>query len=81
MLERTLDGLFREERQRVLATLIRLSGDFERAEDAFMDACARALETWPRDGLPDRPGAWLLAVARNRVLDAVRRDRTAPPRD
>jgi RNA polymerase sigma-70 factor, ECF subfamily len=72
-----LDALFREERRRVLATLIRLTGDFERAEDAFMDACARALAAWPRDGLPERPGAWLMAVARNRALDLARRERAA----
>jgi RNA polymerase sigma-70 factor, ECF subfamily len=68
-----LDQLFREESRRVLATLIRLTGDFEVAEDAFMDACARALETWPRDGLPSRPGAWLTTVARHRALDLLRR--------
>ncbi len=77
MLGPALDRLFREERRRVLATLIRLTGDFERAEDAFMDACARALETWSRDGVPERPGAWLLAVARNRALDLGRRTRAA----
>ncbi|HEX6511271.1 MAG TPA: sigma-70 family RNA polymerase sigma factor, partial [Chloroflexota bacterium] len=50
--------------------------DFDRAEEAVQDAFAIAVERWPRDGVPDKPGAWLLTTARNRALDQLRRDRT-----
>ena len=60
----------------MLASLIGVLGDFDLAEDALQDAAAAALERWPRDGLPDRPGAWLLTTARNRAIDRIRRDRT-----
>ena len=53
--------------------LIRLTGDWELAEECAQDAFARALERWPRDGVPDRPGAWLATTARNRALDRLRR--------
>jgi RNA polymerase sigma-70 factor (ECF subfamily) len=60
----------------VLATLIRfLGGDFDAAEEALADAFATALETWPRDGIPANPAAWLTTAARNRALDRIRRDR------
>ena len=60
----------------VLATLIRfLGGDFDAAEEALADAFATALETWPRDGIPTTPAAWLTTAARNRALDRIRRDR------
>ena len=52
-----LEAVFRAESGRVLASVIRLCGDFELAEDALMDACARALERWPAEGVPARPGA------------------------
>jgi RNA polymerase sigma-70 factor (ECF subfamily) len=64
---------FREERAAVLATLIRHVGDFDLAEEAVQDAFARAVETWPRDGVPDHPGAWLTTAARNRAIDRLRR--------
>jgi RNA polymerase sigma-70 factor (ECF subfamily) len=51
-------------------------GDFELAEDAVQDAFARALERWPRDGTPHNPGAWIVATARNRAIDRIRRERT-----
>jgi RNA polymerase sigma-70 factor, ECF subfamily len=60
----------------VLASLIGVLGDFELAEDALQDAVAAALERWPRDGVPERPGAWLVTTARNRAIDRIRRDRT-----
>jgi RNA polymerase sigma-70 factor (ECF subfamily) len=60
----------------VLASLIGVLGDFDLAEDALQDAVTVALERWPRDGLPERPGAWLLTTARNRAIDRIRRDRT-----
>jgi len=58
-----------------VATLIRILGDFDLAEDAVQEAFVIAVERWPRDGLPDNPGAWLVRTARNRAIDRVRRDR------
>jgi RNA polymerase sigma-70 factor, ECF subfamily len=69
--------VFREQRARVLAALVRAVGDFELAEDALQDAFAAALERWPVTGTPDAPAAWLLTVARNRATDRLRRQRTA----
>jgi len=69
---RTLDRVFRAESGPVLATLIRLLGDFQLAEDALQDAFTVALETWPRDGLPAFPGAWLTTTARRKALDRLR---------
>ncbi len=66
---------FREESRRALATLIRLLGDFDLAEEAVADAFVAALETWPRDGLPANPGAWITTTARNRAIDRIRRER------
>jgi RNA polymerase sigma-70 factor (ECF subfamily) len=59
-----------------VAILIRVLGDFELAEDAVQDAFATAIERWPRDGSPRNPGAWIVATARNRAIDRVRRERT-----
>jgi RNA polymerase sigma-70 factor (ECF subfamily) len=64
---------FREERGRVLATLIHLTGDWELAEECVQDAFEAALLHWPEDGVPRRPGAWLTTTARNRALDRLRR--------
>jgi RNA polymerase sigma-70 factor, ECF subfamily len=64
---------FREEWGRVVAALIGMTGDWDLAEECAQDAFARALKTWPRDGVPRRPGAWLTTVARNRALDRLRR--------
>jgi RNA polymerase sigma-70 factor (ECF subfamily) len=69
-----LDRLFRQESGQVLATLIRYLGDFDLAEDALQDAVVTALERWPADGVPDRPGAWLLTTARRRAVDRLRRE-------
>jgi RNA polymerase sigma-70 factor, ECF subfamily len=60
----------------VLATLIRVLGDFDLAEDALQDALAAALERWPRTGVPENPAGWLVTTARNRAIDRIRRDRT-----
>ena len=68
-----LDRVFRDEAGRVLATLIRLVGDFELAEDALQDACAAALEQWPAAGVPANPRAWLVDVGRNKAIDRLRR--------
>lgn len=68
---------FREEHGRVVATLMRLTrGDLQLAEDAAAEAFTEATRRWPAEGVPERPGAWLTTVARNRVLDRLRRDRT-----
>jgi len=64
---------FRDEWGRVVATLIRTTGDWDLAEECAQDAFARALERWPRDGVPRNPGAWLTTTARNRALDQLRR--------
>src|SRR3954465_14806982 len=72
----TVDALYRSESRRVLATLIRLLGDFALAEEALHDAFAAAAERWPRDGMPANPRAWLVTTARNRAIDRLRRDRT-----
>jgi RNA polymerase sigma-70 factor (ECF subfamily) len=66
--------VFREESSRVLATLIRLLGDFDAAEEAMQDAFVAALETWERDGLPANPRAWLVSAGRHRAIDRLRRD-------
>jgi RNA polymerase sigma-70 factor (ECF subfamily) len=68
-----VDRLFREESGRAVATLIRLTGDFDLAEEAVQDAFLVALERWPRDGLPANPGAWITTTARNRAIDRLRR--------
>jgi len=69
-------GVFRNEAGKIVATLARLLGDIDLAEDAVQEALATALERWPRDGVPDRPGAWLMTTARNKSLDHIRRERT-----
>ena len=68
-----VDRLFRRESRRAVATLIRVLGDFDLAEEAVQDAFAVALERWPRDGVPDNPGAWITTTARNRAIDRLRR--------
>jgi RNA polymerase sigma-70 factor, ECF subfamily len=70
-----VDRLFRRESGRAVATLIRVLGDFDAAEDAVQDAFAVALERWPRDGTPANPGAWITRVARNSAIDRFRRER------
>lgn len=70
-----VDRLFREESGRAVATLIRHTGDFDIAEESVQDAFVTAIELWPRDGLPDNPGAWITTTARNRAIDRLRRDR------
>jgi RNA polymerase sigma-70 factor (ECF subfamily) len=71
-----VDRAFREESGRAVATLIRILGDFDAAEEAVQEAFAVAVERWPRDGIPDNPGAWITRVARNRAIDRLRRERT-----
>ncbi len=64
----------------MLATLIRHVGDFQLAEDAVQDAFAAAVATWPRDGVPDNPGAWITTAARRRAIDRLRRSRSVADR-
>jgi RNA polymerase sigma-70 factor (ECF subfamily) len=72
-----IERIFREEWGRVLAALIGfLGGDFDLAEEVAQEAFAVAAERWPRDGAPASPGAWLVATARNRAIDRIRRERT-----
>jgi RNA polymerase sigma-70 factor, ECF subfamily len=68
-----VDGVYSTESRRVLATLIRLLGDFELAEEALHDAFIAAMEQWPRDGIPGNPRAWLVSAGRFRAIDAIRR--------
>jgi RNA polymerase sigma-70 factor (ECF subfamily) len=71
-----VERAFREQSGRILATLIRhLGGDFQLAEDALQDAFAVALATWPRDGEPENPGAWITTAARRKAIDRLRRER------
>ncbi|MGH8316331.1 MAG: RNA polymerase sigma factor, partial [Steroidobacterales bacterium] len=70
----TIEALFRREADRVLATLIRLLGDFDLAEEARQEAIAAALERWPADGIPENPRAWLVNVGRNKAIDGLRRN-------
>ena len=72
--EDALAAIFRREAGQVLATLIRVLGDFDLAEDALQEATVAALEHWPRRGVPDRPGAWLLTTARRKAVDRHRRE-------
>ena len=69
----TLDGVYREESRRILATLIRLLGDFDLAEEAMHEAFFIAVERWQRDGIPDSPRAWLVSTGRFKAIDGLRR--------
>src|SRR5258707_10577893 len=68
-----IEAIFRNEAGRALATLIRLVGDFDLAEDALQDAFAAALENWPAGESPANPRAWLVNVGRNKAIDRIRR--------
>jgi predicted RNA polymerase sigma factor len=70
-----LERIFREEYGRVVAVLIRDLRDVELAEDALGDALAAALVAWPRQGVPEKPGAWLTTTARRKAIDRIRRER------
>ncbi len=70
-----LEHIFREQWGRVVASLVGFLGDFDLAEESAQEAFAAASERWPRDGEPANPGAWLIATARNRAIDRIRRDR------
>jgi RNA polymerase sigma-70 factor, ECF subfamily len=68
------EALYRNESRRVLATLIRLLGDFDLAEEALAEAWRAAIEQWPKEGVPDNPRAWLVSAGRFKAIDAIRRD-------
>lgn len=70
----TLAAVFKEEAGRLAASVTRILGDFDAAEEVVQDALLAAWQQWPVDGLPDRPGAWLWTVARRRAIDVLRRD-------
>ena len=74
---RTLEALFRAEHGRLLATLIRLVGDFDLAEESLAAACEAALRQWPDEGVPDNARAWLIRTARHKAIDQLRRGTTA----
>src|SRR5687767_3092028 len=67
------DSLYRAESRRVFATLVRLLGDFDLAEEALAEAFRAALEQWPREGVPANPRAWLVSTGRFKAIDAIRR--------
>ena len=72
-IQQTIETVYQSESRRVLATLIRLLGDFDAAEEALHEAFRAALEQWPRDGVPDNPRAWLVSAGRFKAIDAMRR--------
>src|SRR6201988_3136785 len=69
----TIEALYRSESGRVLATLVRLLGDLDLAEEAMHEAFATALESWPQTGVPDNPRPWLISTARFKAIDGMRR--------
>src|SRR4051812_33093375 len=75
---RTIDAVWRIEQPKLIASLTRMVRDVGLAEELAQDALVAALEKWPASGVPDNPGAWLMATARNRAIDRLRRDRNAP---
>jgi predicted RNA polymerase sigma factor len=70
---RAIDAVWRIESARLIAALARMVGDLGIAEDLAQDALVAALEQWPDSGVPDNPGAWLMATAKNRAIDRLRR--------
>jgi RNA polymerase sigma-70 factor (ECF subfamily) len=77
----TLAAIYRDESRRVLATLIRLLGDFDLAEEALHEAFRAAMEQWPRDGMPANPRAWLVSAGRFKAIDGLRRQARFEPLD
>ena len=75
-MSRAVEAVYADEWGRIVATLIRLTGDWDLAEECAQEAFAQALQVWRRDGVPSRPGAWLTTTARNRALDRLRRRAT-----
>jgi RNA polymerase sigma-70 factor, ECF subfamily len=77
----TVNAVYLSESRRVLATLIRLLGDFDAAEEALHDAFRAALEQWPRDGVPSNPRSWLVSAGRFKAIDGLRRQKRFDPLD
>ncbi len=73
--QRAIEGVFHKESGRIIATLIRVYGDFDVAEDAMQDAFTVALDRWPKDGVPSNPGAWITTTAKRKAIDRLRRER------
>ena len=73
LVRQTVDDVYRTESRRVFATLVRILGDFDLAEEALHDAFAAAVEKWTRDGIPDNPRAWLVSAGRFKAIDVIRR--------
>src|SRR5512141_1931324 len=73
-IHRTIDAVWRMESAKIVAVLARLVGDIALAEDLAQDALVIALEQWPESGIPNKPGAWLMATARHRAIDRLRRN-------
>ena len=80
-LRETMDAVYRSESRRVFATLVRLLGDFDIAEEALHDAFRAALEQWPNEGIPANPRAWLVSVGRHKAIDGIRRRARFDPLD
>jgi RNA polymerase sigma-70 factor (ECF subfamily) len=81
MITGTLDSIYRNDARRVFATLVRLLGSFDLAEEALHDAFMAAAESWPRDGVPNNPVAWLVSAGRYKTIDHLRRQRRFIPWD
>src|SRR6188768_887320 len=74
--KRAVETVWRIESARLIAGLARMVGDVGFAEDLAQDALVAAIETWPESGVPENPGAWLMATAKNRAVDLLRRGKT-----
>src|SRR5882724_10718880 len=72
----TAESVFREESGRIVASLIRISGSFDRAEEALQESFAFALVSWPIKGIPENPAAWIMTAAHRRLIDAARKEQT-----
>src|SRR5512132_2991360 len=73
-IHRTIDAVWRIESARLIASLTRMVGDVGLAEDLAQGALVAALEQWPQSGIPDKPGAWLMATAKHHAIDQIRRN-------
>ena len=71
-----VESVFRQESGRIIASLIRISGSFDRAEEAMQESFASALASWPEKGIPENPAAWIMTAAHRKLIDAVRREQT-----
>ena len=71
-----VESVFRQESGRIVASLIRISGSFDRAEEALQESFASALASWPAKGIPDNPAAWIMTAAHRKLIDGVRKEKT-----